>query len=314
MFVSVEERAEVSLSQITESLWEKPLEAFWGPRKQGKRNLWSTPDLTGDWAEFEVWVEEVRKRRSMALNAFDPTTRDDPFAYVDLRAVEYLEFEHILGSFWHKIKVVEGVDVLVVIDSLSALIHWARHAMPNYDERQMLLAILRSFEKWRGLRRFHPTVIFTSEDRTVARGEAAESYIADVVIQLQREGKTYKIPAPPGGLVEWEDDLLFCRILKGGRGLAIQPAVLLRVRQVQGSRTVPHLRLPGPRLTVPRDEPQLQEIQDFRTVDVPSTYPGVVVQEFTRSGMQRFFAVSAMRNKSRAVTHCSYQTSMSTGS
>ena len=37
--------------------------------------------------------------------------------------------------------------------------------------------------------------------------------------------------------------------------------------------------------------PQLSHIASIRTIDIPSFYPGVDVQEFERTGLQRIFAV-----------------------
>ncbi len=160
----------------------------------------------------------------------------------------------------------------------------------------MLIAVLRSFDAWRRrLKRLGKqlTVVLTAEDFAQARSLAAESYIADVVIQLQHEPRSHQIPTSPDkeSFTEWKEDLKFCRVLKG-RGLAIQhrPCCYEFVKN-RGITLFPTYAAQGLISLFHENPPQLEVIDHLRMVDIPSVYPGVVVQEFTRSAMQRIFAV-----------------------
>jgi hypothetical protein len=89
----------------------------------------------------------------------------------------------------------------------------------------------------------------------------------------------------------WVDDLLFCQVLKG-RGIPIQRrACCYDFVKGAGITLFPTYAAQGIVSLFHENAPQLEVIENLRDVDIPAAYKGVVVQEFTRSGMQRIFAV-----------------------
>jgi hypothetical protein len=126
--------------------------------------------------------------------------------------------------------------------------------------------------------------------------------IADTVIHLWRERVTQRTPIAPETTVDWKHDLLFCQVLKG-RGLPIQRRtscyefVKAGAWPTGGIKFFPTYAAQGFVSLFSENQPQLEVIHYLRTVDVGSSYPGVVVQEFTRSALQRMFAVRRHTDK-----------------
>lgn len=183
---------------------------------------------------------------------------------------------------------------LLVIDSLNALLSRVECSFGReLSERQALLAILALF----GTLRTHtgrPNTILTAEAAGVFHGCAPESYICDVVVELSRQSVTHAVPYSydvPTDWREWREDLLLCCVTKG-RGLPIQrrPSCYEFVAG-EGLKFYPTYAAQGLVSLFCENASQIEEIAVLRTVDVPSLFPGVVVQDFHRSGLQRMFGI-----------------------
>jgi hypothetical protein len=119
----------------------------------------------------------------------------------------------------------------------------------------------------------------------------------DVVVQLRQECYRYRRLLSPDEPVEWKEDLYFCQVRKA-RGLPMQrrPCCYEFV-QDEGIKFFPTYAAQGFVSLFHENRPQLEVIQNLRTVDVPSLYPGVVVQEYTRSALQRMFSVQRYQKR-----------------
>jgi KaiC/GvpD/RAD55 family RecA-like ATPase len=314
VFVSVEEAPGVLLNQITQSFWDVDFEAFLG----GRGAPWAVEDLTSYWdtvvrrAAYGQLVNDLvrtyldreaegapgppdptvlREAMRAAVRALPPARLREA---VRGKMLE-LELEQLLRRFWERIPAIWAGPVLVVVDSLNALINAARTRFREYSERQMLLAVLNSFKTWRSGRRGDLTAILIAEEGPGAPSAAA-SYVDDVVIRLRLERLTHPAPMTPERVSDWKQDLLLCQIVKG-RGLPIQrrDCCYEFVREgrpeERGIRFYPTYAAQGLVSLFYENQPQWEVIQNLRAIDVPSSYPQVLVQEFTRSGLQREFSV-----------------------
>lgn len=200
----------------------------------------------------------------------------------------------LLDRFWELIPTAAVSPVLVVIDSLNALVYWAQTRFPNTQERQILLSVLQSFKNWLRGHGPRPTVIFTAEDASGFPTFTAESYLSDTVIQLRAEKSTKPLQSMQAQLRDsyiYGEDLLFC-LVKKGRGLHTQRrSSCYEFVEGAGIKFFPTYAALGVVSLFCENEPQADSIKSLWTVDIPSSYPGVIVQSFTRSGLQRMFAV-----------------------
>ncbi|MGE0884538.1 MAG: extracellular solute-binding protein [Blastocatellales bacterium] len=305
VFVCAEDKPEISLNQITESYWNQDYKTY-----LGNQDRWQALDievLTESWNSLpEAAAEEIKKGKKtiwslIGFGSSDEATKEDltrkKLRELGQEEIDKMRMEDLLGSLWKWFMPEREKPLLVVIDSLSALIYWAQRHFRAYDDRYMLLAIIRSFEKRWEQMRIKPTVIFTAEDAETIHSKTAESYIADVVIQLQRETITHPIPIAMEKSADWQEDLLFCRVLKG-RGLPTQRRSCCyefvkdpENKEKNGIDFFPTYAAQGLISLFHENLPQFEVIQNLRKVDMPSSYPGVIVQEFTLSGLQRMFAV-----------------------
>lgn len=288
VFLCAEDKPEISLNQITESFWGKNYKD-----KLGDIKRWATLDIGELTRIWDSLADSVGKDIKKEKPGFIQTTELTPEERRALgqEQLDQIGLDDLLGSLWQWIMPEKQMPLLVVIDSLSALIYWAQRHFRAYDDRYMLLAIIRSFEaRWEQMK-IKPTVIFTAEEADGSRSKAAESYIADVVIELKRKSVASLKPITPEKSADWQEDLLFCQVLKG-RGLHTQrrPCCYEFVFG-QGIEFFPTYAAQGLISLFHENQPQLEVIQSLRSVDMPSSYPGVLVQEFTLSGLQRTFAV-----------------------
>jgi hypothetical protein len=306
VFVSVEEKPEESLSQITESLWNEPdFLTFLGnsPRLV-------TQDLVAYWQRLE---DQISSALAAAENQHGPfglhprsappaspqPTQKEAFEPIAEQILSQVKLKDALNELWQTIGVpADGTPLLIVIDSLTALIDGAQTRFRHYSDRQMFLAVLQSFKAWRnsGPR---PTVLFTAEEAS-SHSAAAESYLADVVIRLWRETKVWQTPIAKMDSAEWSEDLLFCKVLKG-RGLPVQRrSCCYQFASQKGLHFLSTYAAQGFVSLFFENPPQRKEIKTFRRVDSVASYPGLIVQEFTRSGLQRAFAVRRHANHTPA--------------
>ncbi len=311
VFVCAEDKPEISLNQITESYWNQDYKTYLGNQER-----WQALDielLTDSWNSLpDAAAEEIKKDNKtiwslIGFRSSDEATKENltrkKLRELGQEEIDKMRMEDLLGSLWKWFMPEQEKPLLVVIDSLSALIYWAQRHFRAYDERYMLLAIIRSFEKRWDQMITKPTVIFTAEDAETLHSKTAESYIADVVIQLRRETVTHSIPITAKKSADWQEDLLFCRVMKG-RGLPTQRRSCCYEfvkepdnRDKNGIDFFPTYAAQGLISLFHENQPQFEVIQNLRKVDMPSSYPGVIVQEFTLSGLQRMFAVRRYERK-----------------
>jgi KaiC/GvpD/RAD55 family RecA-like ATPase len=264
-FLAVEERPEVLLNQITQSYWKMAPPAYFSGRIKQLHVR-------------EFWDSHLRR---MIPGELRPGT-------IPLD-------QTISAAFWKWVLEAEQAPydqrrVFLVVDSLTALIDWAQMRFAPSTPRDKLVTLLEAVDllrqEVRGL-----TVMFIVEEPHDADGLAAESYIADTVIRLWRDTLTRPMPITPDETVDWRQDLLFCQVLKG-RGLPIQRrACCYEFVSNEGVKFFPTYAAQGLVSLFFENQPQLEVIKDLRTIDVPASYPEVVVQQFTRSGLQNMFAV-----------------------
>lgn len=286
-FVSVESQPQEALSRITKSLFGAELKQYLG---------------TSGWDLIDLDAEFVEGLRLVAASVH-PELAALPAAELrqnHLEKLRKLDLGVVLSKIWErKLPKSSTGNVLVVVDSLNALMYRAQSWFREYPERQLLLAVIQSFKDWRQTGP-NATVIFTAEDTTSAESAAAESAVADTVIELRQEPRTYKLAIAPNQDEQWSEHLLFCRVTKG-RGLHIQrrPCCYEFVERkpeddpsIKGGITFfETYAAQGLVCLFHENEAQRQVIQTLREVDVPSSYPGVFVQEFSRPSLQRMFAV-----------------------
>jgi len=257
LWLSVEQSASESIGQILESLWDQTYDEFNCSHPGFVARDVATEFAMGQW---EAEADDTGAR-----------------------------FEAFLRDLWEGSDY-EKVDVLV-LDSLNALTERAQLQWPKIPERQMVTALLRSLEYWRSAQKKKPTAILTAEGPGVFRSTASESYIADVVIELTGEKLEHIVQPESHRHSRWQEQLLFCRISKG-RGLPIQRrASCYEFVKGQGITFYPTYASQGLVSLFFENAPQSREIRHLRDVDIPFLYPKVVVQAFTRSGLQRMFAI-----------------------
>jgi hypothetical protein len=304
------------LNQITESIWDKPFPEFLtegalDQRDAGRRlQNFIIVDIARYWADVVAKLAEEDVRRIIVRSILTDNPDITPDEAVDLTVqfmknltseelndfvtmrMQQMDVDKVLGTLWTLLVApTPARGLLVVIDSLNALVEGAQSRFRNFDDRQTLLAVLRSFERWEVSLPERPTIIFTAEDSPAFSNTAAESYIVDVVVELKREERIYKRPITAEESIEWKEDLFFCRVRKG-RGLAIQRrSCCYEFVKGVGLKLIPTYAAQGFVSLFYENQPQREVIQNLRTVDVPASYPGVFVQEFTRSALQRMFAV-----------------------
>jgi RecA/RadA recombinase len=274
VFLSVEEPPNVLLNQITQSLWDKDYQGFFAER---------STNASGECGEYRV--EHMRTY----WEALDMPSAGQRRTKQDL--------DKVFQTLWIRLGLHPNHDpkmdrpVLLVIDSLNALIDGSRVRFQCDSDREMLLTVLDSIERLREIPEIRLTVMFMVEEIPGVTGLDAESYIADTVIRLRRETLTSQMPVSPDAAADWKRDLLFCQVLKG-RGMPIQRRdCCYEFAKGTGLKFFPTYAAQGLVSLFYENQPQHDVIDDLRTIDVPSSYPEVLVQQFTRSGLQNMFAV-----------------------
>jgi KaiC/GvpD/RAD55 family RecA-like ATPase len=302
VILSVEQPAKLSLDRITRSLWG--YEDF--GRFLGSSRSWKTPDLSGYWQDVERevirrCVEAMKANSPRSVTGFSgraeagkvvsPNISNSEFAQMVEEIQKTFSMDRLLIPFWQALSNKTQKHSFVVIDSLTELIDVAQMRFREHNPRQMFLAILRSFETWHNQLSTRPTVLFSAEDHDDYDLPGAQSYIADTVIRLCREKRKWDIAISEEESADWSGDLLFCQVLKG-RGLAVQRRSCCYDFVVkQGITFFPTFASQGLVSLFYENVPQRQEVLNFRHLDCGSSYPGLLVQEFTRSGLQRMFSV-----------------------
>ncbi len=166
----------------------------------------------------------------------------------------------------------------------------------------MMLAVLKSFATWRYQARRNVTVLLLAEEGVREPNLADESALADVVIRLALEPVTQTTPITRREKIAWKQDLLFCEVAKG-RGLPIrrQPCCFEFVRgraaADSGIKFYPTYAAKGVVSLFYENKPQCDVINSLRTVDVPTSYPHLLISRFTRNDLQRMYSV--MRDSQR---------------
>lgn len=273
VFVCIENLADIALSKIISSFWQHTYPDY--STFVNRIGSWKSVDLN---ELIDAWV--AIDRQSKPAGEF----RDD-------------NLDKLLTDLWKSIVGKIDKPMVIIIDSLDAMIYAAQHHFRNYDDRKMLLAIFNSFHSWWTNQALKPTVLFTAEDTRGAVSRNAESYIADIVIELRRETTEYTIHLTPDETESWKENLSFCQVIKG-RGLRIQkiPLCYEFVRD-KGIEFFPTYAAQGFVSLYFENSPQLEVIHNIRLLDFPLSYPGVVVQEFTRPYLQRMFSVRRYQNR-----------------
>jgi hypothetical protein len=272
LFISLEETPDVALGRIYQAL------GLGRSRRLGER---------GGWGEHSTWLGD-------RLRMLGPAEFWPPFPNSD--------FPTCLHEFWeNNHRPDHGRPTLVVIDGVTALVHGAK-AKDDFSpasERRILFDVIQSFDLFYGGTGPRPTLILTAEDRAnladddqaVISSPAGESYLADAVVQLRSKQMKQLTTIGNGQDVHWTEDLLFCRVLKT-RGLAGQRrSSCYEFVKGEGIKFFPTYAAQGFVSLFYENIPQLRFIREFANVDVPFSYPGLIVHNFTRSGLQRMFAV-----------------------
>lgn len=304
VFASVEDQPEALLNYITRPFWEKNFEDYLGDRKR-----WHTTDLTKYFDDDVARQGFARLVEDLGFEAgLQPAERDalrgDPdkargFVEEMLtqerakrevgEKVREMEFDRLLGQIWDDLPVEDTTPVILVVDSLNALIHGASVRFQKMPDRQVMLAVLHSFRNWRRKRIGLVTVIFLVEDD--AQVFAAMSYMADAVIHLRTESTEQTVYEMPRHRKSWIQERRFCKVRKG-RGLPIQSrSCCYEFIKWEGIKFLPTYAAPGIVSLFEENAPMKEVIRALRTNDVPSLYPQIVVQEFSRPTLQRVFSV-----------------------
>ncbi|MCH7726181.1 MAG: hypothetical protein IH991_06845, partial [Planctomycetes bacterium] len=312
VYASVEDPPEVLLNHITRSFWDVDFEAFLGDPKQ-----WAVENLTEYWdidvnktayiRLLEEFINEHSDKFDMeeqnALRQYPDELRplmDEILGPERLRdaireRMREMELDRLLCKLWERIPIFDARPIILVVDSLNALINGAKTRFRNYTDRQMLLSVHQSFETWRRKKRDQLTVLFIVEDDPNVATAAAESYVADVIIDLVFE----EVPITPDDRGGLSQQMRFCRVLKG-RGLPTQTRSCCyefvkgdqnENSDERGIKFFPTYAAPGIVYLFHENKPQLDDIEALRTIDMRSDFPRVQVEDFTRSGLQRMFSV-----------------------
>ena len=273
IFVCIENKSDIALGKIISSFWPEKYENY--VDFATKVGNWKSIDLN---ELIDTWIALAKEKASK-----------DKLKSGDLNI--------LLTDLWKKIVENNSKPLVVIIDSLDAMIYAAQHHFRNYDDRKMLLTIFNSFHSWWTDQIPKPTVLFTAEDTRGAVSKNAESYIADIVIELRQESTAYPIHLAHDLTVEWKENLSFCQVIKG-RGLRTQRIPLCyEFVNNRGIEFFPTYAAQGLVSLYFENRPQLEVIQNIRRLDFPLSYPGIVVQEFTRPFLQRMFAVRRYQNR-----------------
>lgn len=321
VFVCAEDDPEIALNQVTHSYWNEDFEIYFTreEEKDSSKAIIATKEKGKD-PPFVVVnpikVEEALMKISRQGGRYGV---EKLVAFWDETVGEVLPSLLIVDSLNALIYRAEAILSRDVSGSSNAKKgggkKWSRHLEP-YSERQLLHLILQSFESWmrekgiseqgqkddasasvgRTKARRRPTVLFTAEASSEYFSRAAASYSVDVLIELRREQPKYKRPITADEFVEWKEDLQFLQVVKG-RGLPIQRRSCCYYfngkdeSKRKGIEFFPTYAAQGLVSLFFENRPQHDVIQHLRTTDIHASYPGVVVQEFTRSALQRRFAV-----------------------
>lgn len=305
-WVAAEQEPRESIGQVLESLFRETYDKF------KKRHGVSFSDLSfrrgRDLPPHEsIGFPDVFFTTSREVESRNEST-DAPDESVDperllVQADSLLDFLCVL---WSTRPIRPDAPSLVVIDSLNALALWAQRRWPATSERRAVLDVLRSIAIWNPKAKYKPTAILTAETPGDVSDVAGQSYVADVVIELFHDELAYQLPTHFEDPAEWkvaEQVLLSCRVTKG-RGLPIQRRsscyeFVPRKEASKGSaeefsgglKFFPTYASPGLVSLFYENDPQRKEIDDFGAVDIPRQFPRVDVQGFSRSDMQRMYAI-----------------------
>src|SRR5690606_3928466 len=98
----------------------------------------------------------------------------------------------------------------------------------------------------------------------------------------------------------WSDDLMFCSVRKG-RWMPIERRSccyeFVQLPGEEGIKFYPSYAAQGLCSLFHENQPQREVIATLRDVDGPSLYPGLIVQEFTRSALQKASAIRRYAEK-----------------
>lgn len=317
VFAAIEDEPEVLLNQITQSYWGKTYSEFLGPNN----GSWHVTDLT---TYFDREIRGRAEKKTITQWCVDaglansdieqlmrtPEVIDRLIAHLLLQdasrsatrdTLREMDLDDVLAGLWSKLPVQESQQVVLVVDSLNALINSAAARFRFTSERQAILAVLNSFRNWRRKRRSDVTVVFLAEeDAHVA--SAAASYLADVVIALRTEEMEQTIYESQKRSRKLIQEMRFCKILKG-RGLPIQSRSC-GYEFASGTNASdggivfhPTYAAPGVISLFHENAPMLEVVRTLRNNDGPALFPQVVVQEFSRAALQRVFSVNRHRKR-----------------
>ena len=310
VYVSVEDRPEVLLSHITRSFWNEELDDY-----LGSPDKWHVVDLTGYFDEqlpeaaYEKIVRDAlggktpkQAREQVEILGADQlrlvleeSLPSDRLAREVRQRIREMELDHSLRELWPKLPIRDDAPILLIVDSLNALVSSASVRFLAAPDRQILQSIFHAFQNWRRTQN-NVTAIFIAEDSDQLTNAAA-SYAADTVIELRAEIIENAIRERPDQEPrKWLQDLRFCQVLKG-RGLPIQRRsscyefVGHRDESERGIKFLPTYAAPGLISLFYENAPMREVIEHLRNTDVPATYPQIIVHEFSRSALQRVFSV-----------------------
>ncbi|MEQ8785643.1 MAG: extracellular solute-binding protein [Pirellulaceae bacterium] len=311
VYASVEDQPEVLLNHITRSFWNVEYGEYLGDAHRCHlRDLTDHFDTEVQDKAFRKFTDDMLRRSGLPADAQAIVhSSDDQDVRASLEAllssdrvkeevrakVREMELDQLLRELWQSLAIDDDTPVLLVVDSLNALVSSAAVRFRAAPDRQILQAVFHAFRSWRRSRS-NVTVLLIVEDSEQLVNTAA-SYVADTVIHLRAELIESSISERPGQEPrKWLQDLRFCQILKG-RGLPIQRRsscyefVDRREESKRGIQFLPTYAAPGMVSLFYENAPMQEVIENLRSTDVPSTYPQVIVHEFSRSAIQRIFSV-----------------------
>lgn len=314
VYASVEDDPEILLNQVTRSFWDCDYGDYFQHRDRcfvEDFTRYFDRDVAGE-AERESidsWRREAGLTRQ-ELDAIPSEIKDRLFSLhcvqqarlnARRKVMKEMDVDHVMTKLWTELDVGNDRPVLLVIDSLNALINSAAARFRKVPERQIMLKILHSLRNWRARRGGKVTVLFLVED-DVRVVNAAASYAADVVIDLQQPTMEHTIYESPGQTRMWQQEMRFCKVRKG-RGLPIQSRSCCyefdkdKDPKLSGIVFLPTFAASGLVSLFQENRPMQDVIRTLRESDVPSLYPQVVVQEFNRTALQRVFSASRRRTR-----------------
>ncbi|MBC7967033.1 MAG: extracellular solute-binding protein [Fuerstia sp.] len=320
VFVSAEEDPRNSLNRITRSLlkagdWHEYLAKAIGLRGTedlstqiaALRERVSLFDMTSCWDSHQncIAIELAHSIRQPRVGFIIHPADDDPLTAAEAVQASGLAEEEIkctrigdfLEVFWSQVVANLKGRVFLVVDSLDALIAEGGVRFEEQKERQMLFDICRSFLRCRSICGNDLTVLMTSEDAPGLHSGAAASYQSDVVIELSVVEAMTPVALALDNRNDVKETRLFCRAVKG-RGIAIErrPCCYEFVER-KGIQFFGTFAARGLLSMFHENAPQREVIEDLKVTDIPFAFQGVQVHEFTRSGLQRQFAIDRQRKK-----------------